>query len=106
MILFPSAVITHENIPVQPGETRFSITGYSAGGLWRYADQGMKRQRDWVAKDPAAVDWHCQLGHQRWIDGCAMFLTVEELWHYWQPREEAHFRKKARSEKAATAALD
>lgn len=99
MILFPSAIITHENIPIQPGETRFSITGYSAGGLWRYADQGMKRRRDWEAEDPDAVEALCSLGGQRWADGCAMFKTVDELWKYWQPKE-ARFGKKARSEQA------
>ncbi|KAE9388726.1 hypothetical protein BT96DRAFT_749125, partial [Gymnopus androsaceus JB14] len=33
-ILFPSALITHSNIPVQPSEERRSIVQYSAGGLF------------------------------------------------------------------------
>ncbi|KAJ3869995.1 hypothetical protein EV359DRAFT_76235 [Lentinula novae-zelandiae] len=37
-VLFPSALITHSNLPVQSGETRYSIIQYSSGGLfrWRY----------------------------------------------------------------------
>ncbi|KIK52665.1 hypothetical protein GYMLUDRAFT_179928, partial [Collybiopsis luxurians FD-317 M1] len=37
-ILFPSALITHSNIPVRPGETRYSVVQFSSGGLfrWRY----------------------------------------------------------------------
>lgn len=105
MILFPSAAISHENIPIQPGETRFSITAYSAGGLWRYADQGMKRRKDWEAEDPDAVELHCSLGRQRWADGCAMFKTPEELWAQWQPRE-TRTGKKARSEPGEGSAVE
>ncbi|KIO15368.1 hypothetical protein M407DRAFT_51980, partial [Tulasnella calospora MUT 4182] len=35
LILFPSALITHCNIPLQKGEERYSLTLYSAGGLYR-----------------------------------------------------------------------
>lgn len=35
-IIFPSASITHYNIPIQPGEKRYSIVGYSAGMLARH----------------------------------------------------------------------
>lgn len=35
--LIPSAVITHYNLPLQEGEDRFSIVGYSAGMLFRHA---------------------------------------------------------------------
>ncbi|KAF9070523.1 hypothetical protein BDP27DRAFT_1195270, partial [Rhodocollybia butyracea] len=37
-VLFPSALITHSNIPVQGHEERHLIIQYSSGGLfrWRY----------------------------------------------------------------------
>ncbi|KAF9062497.1 hypothetical protein BDP27DRAFT_1147612, partial [Rhodocollybia butyracea] len=35
-ILFPSALITHSNIPISPHETRYSVVQYSAGGLFRW----------------------------------------------------------------------
>ncbi|KAK7047533.1 hypothetical protein VNI00_006299 [Paramarasmius palmivorus] len=39
-ILFPSALITHSNLSVQPGETRYSFVQYSAGGLFRWVHNG------------------------------------------------------------------
>jgi len=39
-IIIPSALITHSNLPIKPGEKRSSITHYTAGSLfrWRYND--------------------------------------------------------------------
>ncbi|KAJ7077655.1 hypothetical protein B0H15DRAFT_759244, partial [Mycena belliarum] len=39
-ILIPSACVNHGNTPIQPGETRYSMTQYAAGGLFRYAAYG------------------------------------------------------------------
>ncbi|KIK60698.1 hypothetical protein GYMLUDRAFT_167428 [Collybiopsis luxurians FD-317 M1] len=33
-ILIPSAFLQHSNTKIQPGETRFSLTQYTAGGLF------------------------------------------------------------------------
>lgn len=93
MILFPSAAVTHENIPIQTGETRFSITGYTAGGLWRYADQGMQRRKAWEAEDPGAVKKHMAGGSQRWADACAMFMTMEELRSHWEGERQGSRRR-------------
>ncbi|KAF6742283.1 hypothetical protein DFP72DRAFT_781793, partial [Ephemerocybe angulata] len=41
-ILLPSAVLTHSNTAIQPGETRVSFTQYSSGALFRYADNGYR----------------------------------------------------------------
>jgi hypothetical protein len=35
-ILLPSALFVHSNIPIQKGKTRYSITQYSARGLFRW----------------------------------------------------------------------
>ncbi|KAJ6448832.1 hypothetical protein C8R45DRAFT_850122 [Mycena sanguinolenta] len=40
--LLPSAVVAHGNTPVAPTETRYSITQYAAGGLFRYVQYGFK----------------------------------------------------------------
>ncbi|KAF7377004.1 hypothetical protein MSAN_00118300 [Mycena sanguinolenta] len=40
--LLPSAVIAHGNTPLFPSETRFSMTQYAAGGLFRYVKYGFK----------------------------------------------------------------
>ncbi|KIO26192.1 hypothetical protein M407DRAFT_39023, partial [Tulasnella calospora MUT 4182] len=37
-LFLPSAIITHETIPIQAEETRYSLVFYSAGGLFRWQD--------------------------------------------------------------------
>ena len=49
-IFFPSAVIAHGNAALQEGETRWSITQYAAGGLFRWAEYGyhsLKSVKTW-----------------------------------------------------------
>ncbi|KAJ7301447.1 hypothetical protein DFH08DRAFT_682639, partial [Mycena albidolilacea] len=48
-ILIPSAVVTHSNTPIQPGEERFSLIQYSAGALFRWVDNGFKSDLAWYA---------------------------------------------------------
>lgn len=36
-VIFPSASITHYNMPIKGGEERWSIVGYSSGQLFRHA---------------------------------------------------------------------
>lgn len=86
IILFPSAIITHENLPLRPDETRFSITGYIAGGLRRYLAAGGKTLTEWRRADPLAAATHDQQGQGRWISGCARFKTPTELVEYWKSR--------------------
>ncbi|KAE9396934.1 hypothetical protein BT96DRAFT_824043, partial [Gymnopus androsaceus JB14] len=49
-ILFPSALITHSNIPVQDHEQRRSIVQYSAGGLFRWRYNGWCSDKMFMAK--------------------------------------------------------
>ncbi|THU91103.1 hypothetical protein K435DRAFT_607008, partial [Dendrothele bispora CBS 962.96] len=41
-ILIPSCYLRHSNTSIAPGETRQSFTEYSAGGLFRYNNDGMR----------------------------------------------------------------
>lgn len=84
LILFPSACITHQNVPIGVGETRWSITAYSAGGLWRFRAQGMRTEEAFVAADPIGAAQHKAGGGYRWEVGCAMFKTLAELEKYWE----------------------
>lgn len=84
--VFPSAVVSHENIPIGPGETRFSITGYLAGGLRRYLAAGGKTLTEWMHADPVAATLHAEGGESRWAAGCARFKTPAELVGYWQAK--------------------
>lgn len=48
-IILPSAAVVHYNIPVQPGEERFSIVQYTAAGLFRW----------WAHDYQTAVQYRC-----------------------------------------------
>ncbi|KAF9540850.1 hypothetical protein CPC08DRAFT_738774 [Agrocybe pediades] len=43
-ILIPSAVLAHSNTAVMEGETRYSFTQYAAGGLFRWVENGFKKE--------------------------------------------------------------
>ncbi|KAJ7717096.1 hypothetical protein B0H14DRAFT_2412768, partial [Mycena olivaceomarginata] len=47
-ILIPSAVVTHSNTPIQDGEERFSLIQYSAGGLFRWVNNGFQSDCSWL----------------------------------------------------------
>ncbi|KAG9014681.1 hypothetical protein FRB90_005209 [Tulasnella sp. 427] len=86
IIIFPSAVITHENIPIGLDETRFSLTGYLAGGIRRYLAAGGQTLGEWRLRDPVGAAAHDEGGEDRWITGCARFKSPAELVRYWTAR--------------------
>ncbi|KAF8178794.1 hypothetical protein K438DRAFT_1977629 [Mycena galopus ATCC 62051] len=52
LILLPSATIAHSNVPVQAGEERASFTQFSAGGIFRYIDNGFRTVEGLQEEDP------------------------------------------------------
>ena len=79
-ILIPSALITHYNIDILEGETRYSVTQYTAGGLFRFVEHGFKLNEEYYAgmsaserREAAAED------AGRWKGGVAMFSRLPEL---------------------------
>ncbi|KAJ7747907.1 hypothetical protein DFH07DRAFT_962327 [Mycena maculata] len=79
LILLPSATIAHSNIPVQDGEERMSFTQFTAGGLFRYIDNGFRTQDKLAAEDPEEFARLMKLRESRWQDGLALFSTLDEL---------------------------
>ncbi|KAJ7029622.1 hypothetical protein C8F04DRAFT_1264702 [Mycena alexandri] len=49
-ILIPSGCLDHGNTPIQTGETRYSITQYAAGGLFRWAAYGYQSGKSLLAQ--------------------------------------------------------
>jgi len=86
-VLFPSAVITHENILIHDHEQRMSLTMYSAGGLFRFLEQDSQTKSKWQNQDPDSAALHDSLGESRWAAGWKTFMTIEELYEYWTPRD-------------------
>ena len=46
VVIMPSAVITHCNSPLRPGDFRASIVQYTAGAIFRFIAQGFKTQKN------------------------------------------------------------
>ena len=79
-ILLPSAVIPHSNTPISHREQRASLTQFTAGGLFRWVDQGFQLKATYMAglteeqeeEDSRAMEERCKLGLK-------LFSTAESL---------------------------
>lgn len=82
-ILLPSALITHSNTSIQEGEERSSIVHFTAGGLFRYVDNGCMTDKvfmETVYKSMSASEksqWHRDR-RERWRDALGKFSSWEE----------------------------
>ncbi|KAF6745210.1 hypothetical protein DFP72DRAFT_1018241 [Ephemerocybe angulata] len=78
-ILLPSAVFTHSNTCVQPGEIRLSFTQYTSGGLFRYADNGYRTEQG--LKDYDIDLYECMMKRKgtRWERDLKLWSTLDEL---------------------------
>ncbi|KAJ8487289.1 hypothetical protein ONZ45_g14393 [Pleurotus djamor] len=56
-VLIPSALIHHSNLPIQPHEKRYSITQYSAGGLFRWVENGYCSDKDCTIDKSQHCPW-------------------------------------------------
>lgn len=83
-VIFPSALITQCNIPLQPGDERYSIVLYSAGGLYRYVAYGCRTWAEFVSTDPVGTkafeEQHVVCWNTCW-DGMARVPDLEKIWH-------------------------
>ncbi len=65
--LIPSAILEHSNLDIAEGETRMSVTQYSAGGLFRWIRCGSRTQAAFE-RDGNRVE----TGRGRWQAGVAL----------------------------------
>ncbi|KAF8144080.1 hypothetical protein K438DRAFT_1462156, partial [Mycena galopus ATCC 62051] len=79
LILLPSATIAHSNVPVQAGEERASFTQFSAGGIFRYVDNGFRTIDELQAADPDEYERMMALKASRWERGLGLLSTLDEL---------------------------
>lgn len=80
-LLIPSGFLDHGNTPLQPGETRHSITQYAAGGLFRWAAYGFQSAKSLLAQKDgkearAAFDG---VPGSRWRWALDLFSKCDEL---------------------------
>lgn len=78
--LLPSAVLRHSNIATQPGETRYSLTQYGAGGLFRWVDQGMQPTAAYMGS-LSGKEWEAEMKRSaaRWQEGIKLFSKLTSL---------------------------
>ena len=78
-ILIPSATLTHSNTAVQSHEARLYFTQYSAGGLFRWVDNGCMTEAELKASDEDAYDRMMESKETRWKISLGMYSKLEDL---------------------------
>lgn len=79
LILLPSATVAHSNVPVAKGEQRASFTQFSAGGIFRFVDNGCRTVEELLEEDPDEYERVMERKASRWEDGLNLFSTMDEL---------------------------
>ncbi|KIY42917.1 hypothetical protein FISHEDRAFT_54522 [Fistulina hepatica ATCC 64428] len=79
-VLIPSAIIKHSNVRIADGEVRYSITQYSAGGLFRWVEHGHQQKSDFrdSLDEKGRTDERARQ-QARWTNGLGLFSTLKEL---------------------------
>ncbi|KAJ7719762.1 hypothetical protein B0H14DRAFT_2412080, partial [Mycena olivaceomarginata] len=79
LILLPSATVAHSNVALEVGEERISFTQFTAGGLFRWVDNGGRTAEELQREDPDKWERMQALKETRWETGLSYFSTVDEL---------------------------
>ncbi|KAL1750519.1 hypothetical protein FB107DRAFT_294543 [Schizophyllum commune] len=79
-VLIPSAIINHSNTAIAEGETRYSVTQYTSGALFRWVEHGFQLDEKFYAGCTAEERRAARKANrERWERGVEMFSTWEEL---------------------------
>ncbi|EPS92549.1 hypothetical protein FOMPIDRAFT_1137633, partial [Fomitopsis schrenkii] len=81
VILLPSAIVEHGNVPVRDGETRMSFTQYAAGGLFRWVHYGCQTERAVQLNQPETYQRIMDEAPSRWSRLMGLFSHLSELPH-------------------------
>jgi hypothetical protein len=57
MVFFPSALISHENIPIAPGEERRVFTAFSPANMFQWVENGFGRVESPGTDESGAAEW-------------------------------------------------
>ncbi|KIK70572.1 hypothetical protein GYMLUDRAFT_281289 [Collybiopsis luxurians FD-317 M1] len=77
VIFLSSVLLVHYNCPIQLGETRYSFTQYTAGGLVRWVENGFQTQDVMLDKLSVAEKklWN-ELHRLHWSEGLQFFPVI------------------------------
>jgi hypothetical protein len=82
-ILLPSATISHSNVTIGRDERRYSFTQYTAGGLFRWVENGFQKSTDFRASlSPEESAKQNEKDEQRWAWGLSLlprFILPESV---------------------------
>ncbi|KAL1658386.1 hypothetical protein GGF50DRAFT_67357 [Schizophyllum commune] len=79
-IIVPSALITHYNAHIGQGETRYSVTQYTSGAIFRFVEHGLKLDADYYASLNAAGRRQAAAANTaRWRKGLAKLSRLPKL---------------------------
>ena len=72
-ILLPSATILHSNVTVDRDECRYSFTQYTAGGLFRWVENGFQKSEEFRASlSPDEIVKQDEKYAKRWVWGLSL----------------------------------
>ncbi|KAL0568783.1 hypothetical protein V5O48_013199 [Marasmius crinis-equi] len=83
LILVPSASCRHENAKIAEGETRYSFTQFSAGGLFRWVEHGCQSETNYgkalakMSEEERAAQ--VTRDKRRWLDGLSLVSLAKDL---------------------------
>ncbi|KAL1689040.1 hypothetical protein GGG16DRAFT_58667 [Schizophyllum commune] len=79
-ILIPSAIITHSNTTIPLNETRYSVTQYTSGAIFRWVEHGCRLDEAYYKSlSKKGLKEARQANAQRWGKGVTLWSTVAEL---------------------------
>jgi hypothetical protein len=80
IILIPSATLRHSNVAIRPGETRYSFTQYTAGGLFQWVNHSFQPATFYMARLKGEQKVVEELrSANRWTMGVNLFSKVASL---------------------------
>ncbi|KAL1658545.1 hypothetical protein GGF50DRAFT_67011 [Schizophyllum commune] len=79
-IIVPSALFTHHNTDIGPDETRYSVTQYTSGAIFRFVEHGCQLDEKYYASLDAEGRRAARKANSgRWKKGVAMFSRLPIL---------------------------
>ncbi|KAL1749847.1 hypothetical protein FB107DRAFT_294861 [Schizophyllum commune] len=79
-IIIPSALFTHHNTDIGAEETRYSVTQYTSGAIFRFVEHGCQLDEAYYAAlDAEGVREARKANSARWKKGVAMFSRLPIL---------------------------
>ncbi|KAL1739419.1 hypothetical protein HDZ31DRAFT_68957 [Schizophyllum fasciatum] len=79
-IIIPSSIIHHSNTKIARKETRYSVTQYTTGAIFRWVQHGCVLDEEYYSSlSPAEHRDAMKANASRWREGAKLWSTISEL---------------------------